>query len=91
MKCRISGLEPDEIKCLMNCFDLFDLEIDVDGSGEIELTHICQLSAKFLVEDPDRHRQHEEGVEGRLQDLRQGGAWRKKNQNIFLIMFRSCK
>ena len=61
----------------------FDLEIDMDGSGKIELTQLC---AKFLVEDPDRHRHHE-GDEGRLQDLRQGGARRNKNPNNFLIMF----
>ena len=25
----------------------------MDGSGEIELTDICQLCARFLVENPD--------------------------------------
>merc|ERR1712106_1154560 len=80
-----TGLQPDEIKCLKVCFDLFDtkkveflsaddlgeimramgfrptedelkellLEIDEDGSGEIEFGEFSQLCATFLVEDPD--------------------------------------
>ena len=27
--------------------------VDVDGSGEIEIGEFCQLCATFLVEDPD--------------------------------------
>merc|ERR1712055_1146260 len=60
-----TGLQPDEIKCLKVCFDLFDTkkveflsaddlaEIDEDGSGEIEFGEFSQLCATFLVEDPD--------------------------------------
>merc|ERR1712008_621655 len=80
-----TGLQPDEIKRLKVCFDLFDtkkveflsaddlgeimramgfrpteeelkdllLEIDEDGSGEIEIGEFCQLCATFLVGDPD--------------------------------------
>merc|ERR1712226_230248 len=36
----------DELKDLL-------LEIDEDGSGEIEFGEFCQLCATFLVEDPD--------------------------------------
>merc|ERR1712226_156798 len=42
------GFRPteDELKDLL-------LEIDEDGSGEIEFGEFCQLCATFLVEDPD--------------------------------------
>merc|ERR1712066_250779 len=45
---RAMGFRPteDELKELL-------LEIDEDGSGEIEFAEFCQLSATFLVEDPD--------------------------------------
>ena len=33
--------------------DFTFLEIDEDGSGEIEFGEFCQLCAKFLVEEPD--------------------------------------
>jgi Ca2+-binding EF-hand superfamily protein len=29
------------------------LQVDEDGSGEIEFGEFCQLCATFLVEDPD--------------------------------------
>merc|ERR1712179_606549 len=45
---RAMGFRPteDELKDLL-------LEIDEDGSGEIEFGEFCQLCATFLVEDPD--------------------------------------
>merc|ERR1712024_60651 len=45
---RAMGFRPteDELKELL-------LEIDEDGSGEIEFAEFCQLCATFLVEDPD--------------------------------------
>merc|ERR1712215_364021 len=45
---RAMGFRPteDELKDLL-------LEIDEDGSGEIEFGGFCQLCATFLVEDPD--------------------------------------
>merc|ERR1711993_231223 len=45
---RAMGFRPteDELKELL-------LEIDEDGSGEIEFGEFCQLCATFLVEDPD--------------------------------------
>merc|ERR1712226_729300 len=44
----MGGFRPteDELKDLL-------LEIDEDGSGEIEFGEFCQLCATFLVEDPD--------------------------------------
>merc|ERR1712062_449795 len=68
----VTALEVDEIKCLKNCFDLFDAKkqefLSADDLDEILramgfrpskeelmdiLAEICQLCAKFLVEDPD--------------------------------------
>ena len=45
---RAMGFRPteEELKDLV-------LEIDEDGSGEIEFPEFCQLCATFLVEDPD--------------------------------------
>merc|ERR1711868_6746 len=45
---RVMGFRPteEELKELL-------LEIDEDGSGEIEFAEFCQLCATFLVEDPD--------------------------------------
>merc|ERR1711971_1341428 len=45
---RAMGFRPteEELKELL-------LEIDEDGSGEIEFAEFCQLCATFLVEDPD--------------------------------------
>ena len=45
---RAMGFRPteEELKDLL-------LEIDEDGSGEIEFGEFCQLCATFLVEDPD--------------------------------------
>merc|ERR1712165_170276 len=45
---RAMGFRPteEELKDLL-------LEIDEDGSGEIEFAEFCQLCATFLVEDPD--------------------------------------
>ena len=45
---RAMGFRPseEELKELL-------LEIDEDGSGEIEFGEFCQLCATFLVEDPD--------------------------------------
>merc|ERR1712127_799614 len=45
---RAMGFRPteEELKSLL-------LEIDEDGSGEIEVGEFCQLCATFLVEDPD--------------------------------------
>ena len=45
---RAMGFRPseEELKDLL-------LEIDEDGSGEIEIGEFCQLCATFLVEDPD--------------------------------------
>merc|ERR1711911_389720 len=45
---RAMGFRPteEELKELL-------LEIDEDGSGEIEFAEFCQLYATFLVEDPD--------------------------------------
>merc|ERR1712242_24746 len=45
---RAMGFRPteEELKDLL-------LEIDEDGSGEIEFAEVCQLCATFLVEDPD--------------------------------------
>merc|ERR1711864_57752 len=45
---RAMGFRPteDELKELL-------IEIDEDGSGEIEFGEFCQLCATFLVEDPD--------------------------------------
>merc|ERR1711874_156236 len=45
---RAMGFRPteEELKDLL-------LEIDEDGSGEIEFAEFCQLRATFLVEDPD--------------------------------------
>merc|ERR1712193_387216 len=52
-----TALEVDEIKCLKNCFDLFDSKkqdfLSADDLGEIQFAEFCQLCAKFLVEDPD--------------------------------------
>merc|ERR1712024_361189 len=52
--------------------ELVDLlhEVDEDGSGEIEFGEFCQLCA--IPGRGSRPRDHEEGAEGRLQDLRQG-------------------
>merc|ERR1712158_83803 len=46
---RAMGFRPteEELKELL-------IEIDEDGSGEIEFGEFCQLCATFLVEDPDR-------------------------------------
>ena len=45
---RAMGFRPteEELKDLL-------VEIDEDGSGEIEFGEFCQLCATFLVEDPD--------------------------------------
>merc|ERR1712006_48764 len=111
-----TGLAVDEIKCLKDCFDLFDtkkvdflsaddlgeimramgfrpteeelkdllLEIDEDGSGEIEFGEFCQLCATFLVEDPDMEtmkrelkdafRIYDKEVQGILEELDEDGS-----------------
>merc|ERR1712037_479109 len=57
-----TGLAVDEIKCLKVCFDLFDTK-----------KQDFLPALRHLPGRGPRHGDNEEGVEGRVQDLRQGG------------------
>merc|ERR1712039_1168292 len=71
-----TGLAVDEIKCLKVCFDLFDTKkqdfLSADDLGEIMRAmgfRPTEEELKDLLKEID-----EDGAEGRVQDLRQGGA-----------------
>merc|ERR1712126_496718 len=72
---RAMGFRPteEELKDLLK-------EIDEDGSGEIEIGEFCQLC--HLPGGGPRHGDDEEGAEGRVQDLRQGGAGLHRHRDL---------